>query len=73
METPVQMYFHAVSQEVFLSSRNYTTLCKYSCSVVLSALLMRLGYITSSVFLPMPRFERTEDDVADNGKSNISP
>lgn len=45
----------------------------YSCSVVLSALLMRLGYVTNSVFLPMPRFERTENNVPDNVNSDISP
>lgn len=46
---------------------------KSSCSVVLSTLLMRLGYVTNSVLLPMPRFERIEKDVADNVNSNISP
>lgn len=41
---------------------------KYSYSVFLSALLMRFGHVTNSVFLPMLRFERTENNVADNVK-----
>lgn len=72
-ETLVQMYFHAVSQEDFCPLEVTQPYAKYSCSVILSALLMRLGYVTNSVFLPMSRFERTENDVADNVNSNISP
>lgn len=72
-ETLVQMYFHAVSQEDFCPLEATQPCAKYSCSVILSALLMRLGYVTNSVFLPMSRFERTENDVADNVNSNISP
>lgn len=72
--TLVQMYFHAISQEGFFCPlETIRPYAKSSCSVVLSTLLMRLGYVTNSVLLPMPRFERIEKDVADNVNSNISP
>lgn len=46
---------------------------KYSCSLVLSALSMRLGYSTNSVFLPMPPFKRTENNAADNVNITLVP
>lgn len=55
----------------FLSSRSDTTLCKIQllCDFVSPVNEVRIN----SVFLPMSRFERTENDVADNVNSNISP
>lgn len=69
------MYSHAVSQEVFFFCPLETTqpYAKYSYSVFLSALLMRLGHVTNSVFLPMLRFERTENNVADNVNKTLVP